>query len=106
VFAAAQPEPHPRMIDRFLVIAEGNALAARLVVNKVELVGEEAARARFGLYESAGYPVHYVSARDRIGLDGMHDMLQGRVSALTGPSGVGKSSLINALYPGLNLRVA
>ncbi len=105
VFAAAEPEPHPRMIDRFLVIAEGNALAARLVVNKVELVGEDVARARFGLYESAGYPVHYVSARSGLGLAGMHDMLKGRVSALTGPSGVGKSSLINALYPGLNLRV-
>ena len=47
VFAAAKPDPHPRMLDRFLVIAEGNALAARVVVNKVELVGEEAARARF-----------------------------------------------------------
>ncbi len=105
VFAAAQPEPHPRMIDRFLVIAEGNSLAARLVVNKVELVGEDVARSRFGLYESAGYPVHYVSARSGLGLEGMHEMLKGRVSALTGPSGVGKSSLINALYPGLNLRV-
>lgn len=105
VFAAAQPEPHPRMVDRFLVIAEGNALQARLVINKVELVGEVAARARFGAYESAGYPVHYVSARDRLGLDALHDTLQGRVSALTGPSGVGKSSLINALYPGLRLRV-
>lgn len=105
VFAAAQPEPHPRMVDRFLVIAEGNSLQARLVVNKVELVGEAVARARFGLYEAAGYPVHYVSAKGKLGLEGMHDMLRGRVSALTGPSGVGKSSLINALYPGLNLRV-
>lgn len=105
VFAAAEPEPHPRMVDRFLVIAEGNGLAARLVVNKVELVGEEVARARFGLYEAAGYPVHYVSAAARTGLDELHVALRGRVSALTGPSGVGKSSLINALYPGLDLRV-
>jgi ribosome biogenesis GTPase len=105
VFAAAEPEPHPRMIDRFLVIAEGNALPARLVVNKVELVDEEETRARFAPYERAGYPVHLVSARARTGLDELRAALDDRVSALTGPSGVGKSSLINALYPGLDLRV-
>ena len=105
VFAAARPEPHPGMVDRFLVIAEGNDLQARLVVNKVELVGEPAARARFADYERAGYAVHYVSAAERIGLEGLRDALAGRTSALTGPSGVGKSSLINALFPGLDLRV-
>ena len=105
VFAAAEPEPHPRMVDRFLVIAEGNDLAARLVVNKVDLVGEDRARERFGIFEAAGYPVHYVSAATGLGLDEMAAALRARVSALTGPSGVGKSSLINALYPGLNLRV-
>lgn len=105
VFAAARPEPHPGMIDRFLVIAEANDLHAQLVVNKVELVGAAAARARFGAYERAGYPVHYVSAAERVGLAELHDVLAGRTSALTGPSGVGKSSLINALFPGLDLRV-
>src|SRR3954449_12962548 len=61
VFAAAKPDPHPRMLDRFLVIAEGNDLPARIVINKVELVGEADARGRFGRYERAGYPVHYTS---------------------------------------------
>ena len=52
VFAAAQPDPHPRMLDRFLVIAEGNELAARIVVNKAELVGGRAVvEARFALYD-------------------------------------------------------
>ena len=105
VFAAARPEPHAGMIDRFLVIAEGNDLHARLVVNKVELVGEDVARERFAPYERAGYPVHYVSAAAGIGLEPLHAVLAGRTSALTGPSGVGKSSLINALFPGLDLRV-
>ena len=104
VFAAAQPEPHAGMIDRFLVIAEANALQARLVVNKVELVGEAAARERFAAYERL-YPVHYTSAKQQLGLAALREALVGRVSALTGPSGVGKSSLINALYPGLRLRV-
>jgi ribosome biogenesis GTPase len=105
VFAAAKPEPHPRMLDRFLVIAEGNALAARVVINKIDLVGGEAARARFADYERAGYPVHFTSATDGTGLDTLREALAGRVSVLSGPSGVGKSSLMNALFPGLDLRV-
>jgi ribosome biogenesis GTPase len=105
VFAAAKPEPHARMLDRFLVIAEANDLASRIVINKAELVGEQAARARFADYESAGYPVHYTSVKARIGLDQLHNALRGLTSVLTGPSGVGKSSLMNAMYPGLELRV-
>jgi ribosome biogenesis GTPase len=105
VFAAAQPDPHPRMLDRFLVIAEGNDLAARVVINKVDLAGLEGARARFADYERAAYPVHYTSVKARIGLEELHDALRGRTSVLTGPSGVGKSSLMNALYTGLDLRV-
>ena len=106
VFAAANPEPHPRMLDRFLVIAEANQLAASVVINKVELVGgAEAARARWIDYERAGYPVHFTSAKRREGLDTLHGALSGVVSVLTGPSGVGKSSLLNSMFPGLDLRV-
>ena len=105
VFAAANPEPHVGMIDRFLVIAEGNGLHARLVVNKAELVGEAEVRRRFGLYERVGYPLHVTSTKQPLGLDELRAALAGQVSALSGPSGVGKSSLVNALYPGLNLRV-
>jgi ribosome biogenesis GTPase len=105
VFAAANPEPHPRMLDRFLVIAEANGLQAHIVVNKVDLVDAAAARARFADYPLAGYPIHYTSTVTRVGLDELAAALKGRTSALSGPSGVGKSSLLNALYPGLNLRV-
>ena len=106
VFAAANPEPHRRMLDRFLVIAEANQLAARVVVNKVELVGgADAARERWIDYERAGYPVHLTSAKRGEGLDTLHGALSGVVSVLTGPSGVGKSSLLNAMFPGLDLRV-
>jgi ribosome biogenesis GTPase len=106
VFAAAKPEPHVRMIDRFLVIAEGNDLAARLVINKVDLVGgAEGAAAIAADYERAGYPVHRTSMKQAVGLESLRDALAGRTSVLTGPSGVGKSSLINGLFPGLDLRV-
>src|SRR4029077_8749264 len=63
MFAAAQPDPHPRMLDRFLVIAEGNDLAARIIINKVDLVGEGVARERFGDYERIGYPVYYTCVK-------------------------------------------
>jgi ribosome biogenesis GTPase len=105
VFAAANPEPHERMLDRFLVIAEANHLPARVVVNKADLVGEAAVRARFAPYEAAGYALHVVSVHARTGLDAVRDQLAGVASVVTGPSGVGKSSLLNALHPGLSLRV-
>ena len=106
VFAAANPEPHPRMLDRFLVIAEANDLAARIVINKIELVGgADAARERWKDYERAGYTVHYTSVKRREGLEPLHAALAGQVSVLTGPSGVGKSSLLNAMFAGLDLRV-
>ncbi len=105
VFAAANPDPHPRMLDRFLVIAEANELAARIVVNKCDLAAERVAREMFADYEAAGYPVHYTSVVTGHGLLALRTVVQGKVSALSGPSGVGKSSLMNALFPGLTLRV-
>jgi ribosome biogenesis GTPase len=105
VFAAAKPEPHVRMIDRFLVIAEGNGLEARIVINKIDIVDADEAHTRFHDYERAGYPLHYTSVKRDIGLRELHDALTKRTSVLSGPSGVGKSSLLNSMYPGLNLRV-
>ncbi|HSC25931.1 MAG TPA: ribosome small subunit-dependent GTPase A, partial [Vicinamibacterales bacterium] len=98
-------EPHPRMLDRFLVIAEANALAARLVINKVDLASEPEVEARFGRYRRIGYPLHCTSSVSSRGLDELHDALRARSSVLTGPSGAGKSSLLNTMYPGLDLRV-
>ena len=105
VFAAAKPEPHRRMLDRFLVIAEANSLESRIVINKIELVDRELTERAFADYAAAGYPVLFTSVKQRIGLDELHDALAGKTSVLTGPSGVGKSSLMNSMYPGLDLRV-
>ena len=106
MFAAAKPEPHPRMLDRFLVIAEANDLRARIIINKIELVGDREAHVRFADYERAGYDVHFVSVKQQLGLEEVREALAGRVSVVSGPSGVGKSSLLNALQPGLGLRVS
>jgi ribosome biogenesis GTPase len=103
VFACADPMPHLRMVDRFLVVAEHNEVEAVVVANKVDLVGLTAARALFAGYEAIGYPVHFVSAREGIGVEELADRLTGRVSVVTGPSGVGKSTLLNAIQPGLRI---
>jgi ribosome biogenesis GTPase len=103
VFACADPMPHLRMVDRFLVVAEHNEVEAVLVANKVDLVGVAAARGIFAGYEAIGYPVHYVSAKEGVGIEELADRLVGRVSVVTGPSGVGKSTLLNAIQPGLRI---
>ncbi|MDP9250514.1 MAG: ribosome small subunit-dependent GTPase A [Chloroflexota bacterium] len=103
VFACADPTPNLRMIDRFLVVAEHNEIPALVVANKVDLVGWPAARQTFGSYEAVGYPVHYLSAREGIGVETLADQLTGRTSVVTGPSGVGKSTLLNAIQPGLRI---
>ncbi|MBL8961055.1 MAG: ribosome small subunit-dependent GTPase A, partial [Gemmatimonadetes bacterium] len=105
VFAMVRPEPNVRMLDRFLVIAEANDLAAAVVVNKVDLASEDAAHALFDRYAALGYPVFFTSILTGLGVEALHARLHDRTSALSGPSGVGKSSLLNTMYPGLDLRV-
>jgi ribosome biogenesis GTPase len=109
VFAVARPAPHLRMLDRFLVLCEANGLDPLIVANKVDLLPPEEARALFAPYEEAGYAVLYAAAKQGVGVEALREALcgrRGRVSALTGPSGVGKSSLLNSVQPGLALRVA
>lgn len=105
VFACAQPEPRWGMLDRFLVIAEKQGIPPIIVANKVDLVGEETARQMFGRYERIGYPVLHTSVKNGLGLAELKARLIGKISALAGPSGVGKSSLLNAIQPGLGLAV-
>ncbi|HSR48925.1 MAG TPA: ribosome small subunit-dependent GTPase A [Anaerolineales bacterium] len=103
VFAAAEPEPNLRLLDRLLVAAEREALPAVIIVNKIDLTGRKAAAGVFGIYEELGYPVFYVSAKSGKGIPELRKQLRGRVSALAGKSGVGKSSLLNAIQPGAGL---
>ncbi len=105
VFAVRQPHPSLRKLDRFLVVAEMNQLPAIVCVSKIDLTGLEKARELFGLYERIGYRVIYTSAAEGTGLDEMREAMRGKISALAGSSGVGKTSLLNALQPELGLRV-
>ena len=105
VFAVAEPDPHLRMLDRFLVAAEASELEIFIVINKIDLTGAARARELFGVYEEAGYPVLYTSAATGEGVDAVREQLRDHITVVAGPSGVGKSSLINRIEPGLNLRV-
>ncbi|MDT8341772.1 MAG: ribosome small subunit-dependent GTPase A [Longimicrobiales bacterium] len=105
VVAARAPEPRLRQLDRLLVIAEANGVAPVVLVNKVDLPGGPEVAARLSeVYRDAGYPVLAVSAHTGEGLEALRARLSDGVSALVGVSGVGKSSILNALAPGLDLR--
>ncbi|WP_322493698.1 ribosome small subunit-dependent GTPase A, partial [Chloroflexus sp.] len=104
VFACAKPEFTPRMLDRYLVICEHSELPVIIVATKIDLVGREAAAAMFKPYEPIGYPVVYTSIISGEGIAELRERLIGKISVVTGKSGVGKSSLLNAIQPGLNLR--
>jgi len=104
VAATRDPEPNPRMLDRFLVIAEANRLPAVIVLNKIEL-DPAALEPLVARYAPAGYQVLATSVTQTVGLPALRDLLRGRESVLAGQSGVGKSSLLNALYSGLDLRI-
>ena len=99
VFACASPAPKTRMLDRFLVITEKQQIPPVIVANKIDLV--ENPKELFSIYESIGYRVIYTSTKTGAGVDELHDTLKKKISALAGPSGVGKSSLLNAIQPGL-----
>lgn len=103
VFACDAPPFTPRMLDRYLVICEHSHLEAVIIATKVDLVGEAQAHACFAPYERIGYPVIYASTQSGLGLDAVRARLDGKLSVVTGKSGVGKSSLLNAIQPGLNL---
>lgn len=103
VFSCDRPPPNPRLIDRFLVVAEYEELPAVIVANKADLVAKDRAQAVFGMYEAIGYDVVYTSATDGTGLEAFADRLATGISIVTGPSGVGKSTLLNAIEPGLRL---
>ena len=103
VFACANPNPKLRMLDRFLVITEKQKIPAVIIANKVDLV--ENAKELFSVYEAIGYRVIYTSTKTRVGLDELKAQLQNKISALAGPSGVGKSSLLNEVQAGLGLAV-
>lgn len=97
VFAVAEPTPHLRMLDRFLVLASAHELEAAICVNKIDLDPDGELREEFDLYRRVGYSVICTSTRTGEGLSDLKAILSDEITVLAGPSGVGKTSLVNRI---------
>jgi ribosome biogenesis GTPase len=106
VFAIDNPEPNPALLDRFLVQSQAAGIAPVICFNKNDLAGD-AGHAEPDIvkqYRKTGHTVFLVSAKTATQMDGLREALKNRITVLAGPSGVGKSSLLNTLQPGLELK--
>ncbi|MDH4563332.1 small ribosomal subunit biogenesis GTPase RsgA [Pseudomonas sp. BN411] len=105
---APLPHPHANLIDRYLIAAEHAGIHPLLLLNKADLVDDENAAMLddlLGVYRQLGYPLLEVSAREGGGMEDLMARLDGHISVFVGQSGVGKSSLVNSLLPGVDTRV-
>ncbi len=102
VFSAASPTPDLRLLDRLLVTTERSAIDdVVIVINKMDLDPDPDVLATLQPYHAMGYDVVYTSALDQSGIDALRTRLRDKISVFTGPSGVGKTSLLNRIQPGL-----
>lgn len=105
VASAGEPTLKPNLIDRFLVSAEKAGIDPVVVINKIDLVPPEDLQPVVGVWSQLGYPVILTSTETGEGIERLKRLIQGTDAVVTGQSGVGKSSILNAIEPGLQLRV-
>jgi ribosome biogenesis GTPase len=105
IVSAAEPRLTPHLVDRYLVTAEKSGAEAVICINKIDLIDPAALQPLVGVYSQLGYRVLLVSAAKGWNIDALRRLTLGRESVVAGQSGVGKSSILNAIQPGLALRV-
>lgn len=97
IFASAKPDPNFNLLDRFLCMMEYQHVPVTICFNKCDLVTEDEKKALEDIYKPAGYEIIFTSAKQGVNLDELKALLKGKTTTVAGPSGVGKSSLINQL---------
>lgn len=97
IFAAAKPDPSFNLLDRFLCMMEYQHVPVTICFNKCDLITEEKKAELEAIYKPAGYDIIFTSAKENENIDALKALLQGKTTAVAGPSGVGKSSLVNQL---------
>lgn len=103
MFAATSPAPNLNLLDRFLITMQKQNIPVIICFNKVDLASEEEQRRLREIYKESQYQIHFISVCKKIGLDVLESMIRGKTTVLAGPSGVGKSSLVNWLHPQANM---
>lgn len=99
LFAMADPMPNLNLLDRFLVMMGIQGIETAICFNKLDIVSKDEEDRLRDVYEKCANEVLFVSSKEQIGLDGLRRRLEGRTTVLAGPSGVGKSSILNEIYP-------
>lgn len=103
IFAVTKPEPNFNLLDRFLIMMEQKDLPCIICFNKQDLFSDEEKKELAAVYENAGHTVLFVSALYNQGTEELQSLLQGKTTTVAGPSGVGKSSIINCLQPDIQM---
>ncbi|MCH2178517.1 MAG: ribosome small subunit-dependent GTPase A [Mariniblastus sp.] len=106
VASAAEPTLKPNLIDRFLVSAEKARITPVIVINKIDLINSADLQPAIGVWGQMGYQILLVSATTGQGIESLKSIVRNKDSVVTGQSGVGKSSILNSIQPGLQLRVS
>lgn len=102
IFAMARPEPNLNLLDRFLVMMKRQGIPTRICFNKLDIAEEEMSGTLKGVYEKCENELLFVSSLQESGIDILKERLHGKTTVLAGPSGVGKSSVVNKLFPAAN----
>lgn len=103
IFAVTKPQPNFNLLDRFLIMMQQQGIPCIICFNKLDLDEDSVAENYRKIYENCGYQVLTVSAHEAMGIEQLRELLKGRTTTVAGPSGVGKSSLINCLQSGITM---